>query len=222
MVLLEKLNKLEATITEQAAALSRISEATSILEPNFPSNTKILKSPFRPSQPRDQPRPETKDLLPPECGDFFLVPKGRWASLDVFMALPFIASLIPTGRKYENLVIDNTDLRRDCKLPNLHPGHVQKLIDRFLAGIHPLHPIIEVSTVDRIKKELDEDGLSWNGETALIMHILAIGCALGGDDSLEYNSAAKRRMGFAVEKVTVMAIQAHYLQGYLPSERSLI
>ena len=138
------------------------------------------------------------------------------------MSLSFVTTLLPRTRKYESLVFDNGEIRKDCKLPNLHREHVQKLVDYFLAGIHPLHPVMEVATIERIKKELDEDGLSWSGDTAIIMHILAIGSVLAGLDSVEYNSAAKRRMGFAVEKVNVMAIQAHYLQGYIPPKLFLI
>ena len=35
--------------------------------------------------------------------------------------------------------------------------------------------------------ELDEDELSWIGETAVIMHILAIGCVLAGEGLLCWN-----------------------------------
>src|SRR5438876_938833 len=91
MVLLEKLNKLEAT---------------SFLEPSFPHNSK-LRSPFSPTQPR-------------MYSEVFQVPKGRWSSLDYFMSLPFVGTLLPPTRKYESLVFDNTEIRNDCKLPNLH------------------------------------------------------------------------------------------------------
>jgi hypothetical protein len=77
---------------------------------------------------------------------------------------------------------------------------------------------MEINTIERLKLELEEDGLSWTGENALIMYILAIGCILAGDDPIDYSSAAKRRIGIALEKVNVMAIQAHYLQGYAPSK----
>ena len=208
VVLLEKLNKLETTITEQSATLVRIQKATSFLEPGFLHSDK-LRSPFCPTQPRIY-------------SEVFEVPKGRWASLDYFMTLPFVGTLLPAGRKYESIVFDNTEIQRDCKLPNLHRDHVQKLVDYFLAGIHPLHPIMEVATIERIKRELDEDGLSWTGETAVIMHILAIGSVLAGLDSVEYNAAAKRRMGFAVENINIIAIQAHYLQGYITPKLFLI
>ena len=77
-----------------------------------------------------------------------------------------------------------------------------------------MHPVLEIATIERIKKELDEDGLSWNGETAIILLILAIACVMNGQDSLEYHSAAKRRLGFAIDTVSHISIQAHYLQGY--------
>ena len=101
----------------------------------------------------------------------------------------------------------------ETRLPNLEKGHVQKLFHFFLEEIHPLHPVIDIPTLDQILKELEEDGLSWTGESAVIMHILTIGCILAGQDPLEYNCAAKRRMGFAVEQVNILAIQAHFLLG---------
>ena len=208
IVLLEKFNKLEGTIAEQSKILGRIQEATSFLELGFPSSGKS-RSPFCPTQPRIS-------------SEVFQVPKGRWASLDHFMSLPFVATLFPANRKYQSIVFDNTDTRKDCKLPNLQRDHLRKLVGYFLAEIHPLHPIMEVATIERIKNELDEDGLSWTGETAVILHILAIGSVLAGLDSGEYNSAAKRRMGFAVENVNIIAIQAHYLQGYVLGELFLI
>lgn len=206
IVLLEKFNKLEGAIAEQSKILGRIQEATSFLELGVPSSG---KSPFCPIQPRIS-------------SEVFQVPKGRWASLDHFMSLPFIATLFPANRKYQSIVFDNTETRKDCKLPNLHRDHLRKLVDYFLAEIYPLHPIIEVATIERIKNELDEDGLSWTGETAVIMYILAIGSVLAGLDSGEYNSAAKRRMGYAVENVSIIAIQAYYLQGYVLGELFLI
>lgn len=198
MVLLEKLNKLETTLSDQSQVIARIQESTSYLEPIFPNGGKLLKSTFTPSQPR-------------VCETIFQVPKGRWASLDYFMSLPFVKNLIPGG--YKKIIVDNMDVRTDSRLPNLNKDHIQKLVDLFFAWIHPLHPIIEVASVERIKSQLDEDGLSWTGETAMIMHILAIGAILGGHDSAEYHSAAKRRMGFAIEKVDTMAIQANFLEG---------
>src|SRR5204863_2191859 len=129
MVLLEKLNKIEATIAEQGTSLGRIQEATSSLEPGFLQSTKLHQSPFCPTQPK-------------MCIEAFEVPKGRWASLDYFMTLPFISTLVPPGRKFELLVFDNTEIAEECKLPNLHQRHVQKLLDHFLAEIHPLHPVM--------------------------------------------------------------------------------
>jgi hypothetical protein len=200
MVLLEKLNKLEATILEQGATISRIQDATSTLEPNFAHPSKVLnQSRFSPTQPQ------------PTAHVVFQVPKGTCASLDYFMGLPFVQTLIP--RKFESLICDNSDARRENQFPNLQKAHVQKLVQNFLTGVHPLHPVIEIATLERIKQELDEDGLSWSAETALIMHVLAIGCILAGDDPTQYTSAAKRRMGYAIEKVNVIAIQVHYLQG---------
>jgi len=206
MVLLEKLNKLEATISEQSLTLGRIQEATSFLEPGFLHSNKF-KSPFSPIQ---------------QTTEVFQVPKGRWASLEHFMSLPFVGTLLPPGRKYENIFLDNFEMRKDYKLPNLHPEHIQKLIDHYLTSIHPLHPILEVTTIEQMQKELDENGLFWTGETAIVMYLLAIGSVLSGFDSAEYYSAAKRRMGFAVEKINIMAIQAHYLQGYVLFEVVLI
>jgi hypothetical protein len=206
MVLLEKLNKIETTILEQGTTISRIQESTSILEPNFVSPSKVLnQSRFTPSQPR-----------PTHVA--FQVPKDACAGLDYFMSLPFVRALLPSRRKFDNLICDNPEAGRENKLPNLQKSHVQKLVQNFLTGVHPVHPVMEINTIERIKLELEEDGLSWSGESALIMYILAIGCVLEGDDPIEYSSAAKRRIGIAVEKVNVMAIQAHYLQGYSPSK----
>lgn len=209
MVLLEKLNKLEAKVGEQTAILAQVQEATSFLEPNFRFKNNI-KTPFCPTQP--------PSLSSEDRGEAFLVPKGRWASIEYFMTLPFVTNLIPTGSKHEAVIIrDNVEPPKDiCKLPNLHPAHIQKLVETYFTGIHPMHPVLEIATIERIKKELDEDGLCWNGETAIILLILAIACVISGQDSLEYYSAAKRRLGFAVDTVGHMSIQAHYLQGYDP------
>jgi hypothetical protein len=209
MVLLEKLNKLEATISEQGSTLGKIQEATSLLDPDF-LHSNQFKSPFSPIQQK---------ICPTEV---FQIPKGRWAGLEHFMSLPFVATLLPPGRKYENIFLDNFEIQKDCKLPNLNREHIQKLVDHYLASIHPLHTILEVTTIEQMRKELDENGLFWTGETAIIMHLLAIGSVLSGLDSSEYHSAAKRRMGFAVERINVMAIQAHYLQGYVLFEAVLI
>jgi len=190
---------------EQTAILAQVQEATSVLEPNFPFKSNS-KTPFCPTQP---PSRNCED-----CGEAFLIPKGRWASIDYFMTLPFVANLIPAGSKLESVIRDNVEQLRDtCKLPNLHPPHVQRLVETYLTGIHPMHPVLEIATIERMKKELDEDGLCWNGETAIILLILAIACAISGQDSLEYHSAAKRRLGFAGDTVGHMSIQAHYLQG---------
>jgi hypothetical protein len=206
MVLLEKLNKIETTLLEQGTTISRIQESTSVLEPNFVNPSKVLnQSRFTPTQPK-----------PTHIA--FQVPKGACASLASFMSLPFVRALLPSGRKLDNLICDNPEAGRENKLPNLQKSHVQKLIQNFLTGIYPMHTIMEINTIERLKLELEEDGLSWSGETALIMYILAIGSILAGDDPIEYSSAAKRRIGIAVEKVNVMTIQAHYLQGYALSE----
>lgn len=207
MVLLEKLNKLEATMGEHTTILAQVQEATSFLEPNFPFKNN-LKTPFCPTQPPCR--------SPEDRGEAFLVPKGGWASVEYFMTLPFVANLIPSGSKHETVIIrDNVEPPKDvCKLPNLHPAHVQKLVETYLTGIHPIHPVLEIATIERIKKELDEDGLCWNGETAIMLLILAVACVISSQDCLEYYSAAKRRLGFAVNTVGHMSIQAHYLQGY--------
>jgi hypothetical protein len=200
MVLLEKLNKLETSLVEQGLVLGRIQEATSLIEPNFPHQSKI-QSPFCPAKPRN-------------CGEVFQVPKGRWPSLDYFMSLPFVGALLPSGYKYESLMCDNNDCNlRNSKLPNLHPDHVQGLIEVFLNRVHPLHPVMEIATIEQYKKEIDEEGLSWNGETAIILLMLAIASILTGGDARQYHGTAKRRMGYALEEVNVMSIQAHYLQG---------
>lgn len=203
MVLLEKLNKIESSIQEQGTTLGRLQETVSLVGPllkNRPSlfdNTNISPSP------------------PTESSNIaFQVPKGGWASLDHFMSLPFIQKLLPQGQKIDTFIHDSPEAPRENKsLPNLEKGHVQGLVDRCLTEILPLHPIIEVNTVDQFVKELDEDGLLWTGPTALILHILSVGSVLAGEDSLDYQFAAKRRMGFAVEKVDLVAIQTHYLQG---------
>jgi hypothetical protein len=201
MILLEKLNKLEGKIAEQGVALGKIQEATSSRDLSFPIGDKT-QSPFYPIQP----------VVSTEA---FQLPKDRWASVDYFMSLPFVLTLFPTGSKFESLFVDNFETPKDRKLPNLEKRHVQRLVDNYMTGIHPLHPIMEVAEIERIQKELDEDGLLWTGETAIIMQILALGAVIAGIDSMDYSYAAKRRMGFAVEGISVMAVQAHYLQGYV-------
>ena len=201
MVIMEKLEKLEATMLDQATVLGKIKDSTFGLNGNFVSPSKAL------SQPRFSPSPRRSSHV------MFQVPKGGWASLEHFMSLSFVQTLLPRPQSYRGLVCDNSEVRMETRLPNLEKGHVQKLFHFFLEEIHPLHPVIDIPTLDQILKELEEDGLSWTGESAVIMHILAIGCILAGQDPLEYNCAAKRRMGFAVEQVNILAIQAHFLLG---------
>jgi len=201
MVLMEKLEKLEATILDQAAVLGKIRESTSGLKIGVGSPSQAL------SHPRFSPSPRRSSHV------MFQVPKGGLASLDYFMSLPFVKNLMPEREMFSRLVCDNTDVRTNPRLPNLEKRHIHNLFQHFLDEILPLHPIMATITLEDMLKELEENGLSWTGETAAIMHILAIGCVLVGEDPLEYNTAAKRRMGFAVEQVNALAIQAHYLQG---------
>jgi hypothetical protein len=202
LVLLEKLDKLEATMLDQAAVLARIQDATSDLQNSQVKPNHVLEHPqFLPSPQRSTPV-------------MFQVPKGGWASMDHFMSLPFVKELMPTGRTYKQLVCDDTNVHSETRLPNLDKTHIRKLSQRFLDNLLPLYPVIDITTVQKMIKDLEEEGLSWTGETAVIMHILAIGCILIGEDPLEYNCAAKRRMGFAIEQVNILAIQAHYLLGY--------
>ena len=201
LVLLEKLDKLEATMLNQATMLARIQDATVDLQ----------NSQVKPNHVLDRPQilPSSKRA----AHVMFQIPKGGWASLDHFMSLSFVKELMPTGRTNQQLVCDDTKVHVETRLPNLDKTHVRKLFQCFLNDVLPLYPVIDVTTAQQIIKELEEYGLSWTGETAVAMHILAIGCILTGDDPLEYNCAAKRRMGLAVEQVNVLAIQAHYLLG---------
>jgi len=209
MLLLEKLNTLQATVGEHGTMLAQVRESTSSLELNFRFKNKV-ETPFCPTQPSSR---SSEDR-----GEAFIIPKGGWVSINYFMTLPFVADLTPAHSKFESIIVDNSlePSIDNCKLPNIHPPLVQELLETYLSGIHPLHPVLEIATIERIKKELDEDGLSWNGETAIILLILAIARVMNGHDSLEYHSAAKRRLGFAVETINHMSIQAHYLQGYHP------
>lgn len=199
---MEKLEKLEATILDQAAVLGKIKDATSGLKVGVGSPSKVL------SQPRFSPSPRRSSHV------MFQVPKGEWASLSYFLSLPFVKSFVPKSQISRGLVCDNTDVRLETKLPNLEKRHIRRLFQRFLDEIYPLHPIIEITTLEHAMEELEESGLSWTGEITVIMHILAIGCVLGGENPLEYNCAAKRRMGLAVEHVNILAVQAHYFSGY--------
>jgi hypothetical protein len=206
MVLLEKLNKIEHLIGEQGRTLLKLEDTTNTcLSPLIAEKAKVLeKTNISPTQ-----------LDSKATGIVFQVPRGGYASLSYFMSLPFVRQFFPAGHRIPSLICDNHPIERstDHKLvPNLHLTHLQTLVNHFLTEIHPLHPVIDIATVERYRKELNEDGLSWTGETGVIMYILAIGSVLAGEDSTEYYLAAKRRMGFAIEKVDVMAIQAHYLQ----------
>jgi hypothetical protein len=210
MVLWEKLEKIEDKLQNQATVIGKIEEATYGLKSNTRGPSLAL------CQPRFSPAPLKSSPV------MFQVPKGGLASLDHFLSLSFVRSLLPDSQSYRSLVCDDSESRTETRLPNLEKNHVQKLYKRFLEDIYPIHSIIDIPILDQMLKELEEDGLLWTGESAVIMQILAIGCILAGEDPLEYNCAAKRRMGFSVEQVNILAIQAHYLLGYRSSIIELI
>lgn len=202
MVLLEKLNKLEGAMAEQGAVLGRIQDVTAHLEPGSEVNTKVLSRPaFSPTQPRRESRT-------------FQVPRDSWMGLDYFLSLPFVRALMPTARKSYSLVCDSSEIRKGYKLPNLQKSQVQKLVQRFIQALHPVYPVVELATIERLQQRLDEDGLGWTGEDAIIMQILALGALSCGEDPNEYIHSANRRLGLACENVDILAIQVHYLQGY--------
>jgi len=202
MVLLEKLNKIENTMSEQATVLAQIQETTSILTPEFSSTSKLLPhADFSPEEPKQDPRV------------VFQVPEGRWGSLDYFLSLSFVRNLMPTSRKSGSLVIDNNNSHPDSPIPSLSKPLVQRLVQEFLDGLYPLHPVLELTALERIKREMEEDYVAYTGETAIFMQVLALGALLAGENSEAYATAAKRRLAYAVERVDCMAIQAHYLQG---------
>jgi hypothetical protein len=201
MVLLEKLNKLEGAMAEQGAVLGRIQDVTAHLESGSGANTRGLSQPvLSPTQRRGSRT--------------FQVPRDTWMGLDHFLSQPFIRALMPTARQSYSLVCDSSETRKGYKLPNLQKSQVQKLVQRFIEALHPVYPVVELATIERLQQRLDEDGLGWTGEDAIIMQILALGALSCGEDPNEYIHSANRRLGLACEKVDILAIQVHYLQGY--------
>ena len=203
MLLMEKLNKIEASVVEQGTILIKLQESASALQPALTGK---------------QPHLEQTSMIPSEAMRLpnltFQVPTGGWASLDYFMSLPFIKCLIPDRLMSPTFACDNYCVPlKGSQLPNLHNDQVKRLVDRFVTDMLPLHPILEATTVERLTRELEEDGLAWTGETAIILLILAIRSLLDGEDCSEYMCAAKRRAGIAMERLDIRAIQAHYLQG---------
>ena len=200
---MEKLNKMEATMTEQSTMIRKIHQAASRIEPVLRDQPSFLDRIRTGQNQPNSKNPGSEEL------------RGSYASLDYFMSLPYIQNLFLHTELPATFVCHTvfTPLG-DTRLPNLQRFHVQRLVDRYLTDIHLLHPIIEAETVQRLAKEIDEAGVSWSGETAIILIILAIGALLEDGGYLEYILAAKKRWGFAVENVDIISIQVHYLNGY--------
>ena len=214
-MLMEKLNKIEGTVEENNAILKKIEESSSAPREAVVAEGSIF--------PRD------KDTRPK---NIFRVPEGSFASLDYFMSLPFVRPIFPNGEKLGPFLCDDfPSTRKERQPPKIEAAHIQPLVDRYLELIYPLHPIIEPPIVKRLAQELQENGLSWTGESAIMMVILAIGSSLDREmknrlsgmiesnedkeETLNYIDAAQMRWGYTVEKIDLLAIQAHYLMGLL-------
>jgi hypothetical protein len=148
---------------ERDLVLARIQENVSFIGPDFSPNRII--SPFFPANASPN-------------GEVFQLPTCRSVSLNRFMSLPCIRAILRTGYKHERLKVDSADGHKDYNTPNFNfnPQHVPVLID--ILRVHPFHPVMEIATIKSYKTLLDEQGPLWNGETAVLMYIIAVASVL--------------------------------------------
>jgi len=142
--------------------------------------------------------------------------KTTTAGIDYFMSLSFVETLLPEGYRCESLIRDAPISCVKWSFPNLDRAHVENLITIYLAEIHPFHPVLEISTIERLKTLICEEGLLWSAESALILEILALGAVHASKPYHDYYFAAIQRMGYGIQNLGVTAIQIHYLQGFEP------
>jgi len=203
MILLEKLNKIEGSIADQNAMLTRFRGAASLLTPDYTPDCSNALTP-----PAITPCKITTESIE------FCVPTGHWGSVDTFCSLPSIRSLAPTMSNLDSLLYELSEhVESESKSPNLNKDHTQKLFQQYIIDLHPLHPVVDLEALERVKERVDEEGLRWTGEDALFLTVLALGCILCKESPLEYVQAAKRRLGFALEQIDLVAIQTLFLQG---------
>ena len=210
MILLEKLNSMETVMADHSERLNRIEQSTGSRDYDLPHKHK-LKSGFSPT---DSPNPA-------EDTQVYQISKMRIGGVDYFMSLPFVEAILPEGCQYETLVSDEPASCANSAFPNLDRAHVNRLIKTYLNDIHPFHPIMEASTIERLATTLSEEGLLWHAESALVLQVLALGAMLSSQPYLDYYCAGIRRMGYAVQNLGILAAQFHYLQGYTLSALSL-
>jgi hypothetical protein len=205
MILLEKLNTMETMLGDHSERLNRIEQSAGSRDYDLPHRHK-LKSGFSPT---DSPNPA-------EDTQAYQLPKKRIAGIDYFMSFPFVEAILPEGCQYEKLVSDKPASCANSAFPNLDRGHIDRLVKTYLNEVHPFHPVLEVSTIERLAKTLSEEGLLWHAESALVLQVLALGAMLSSQPYLDYYCAAVRRMGYAVQNLGMLAAQFHYLQAYAP------
>lgn len=210
MILLEKLNAMETLISDQSERLNRVEQSTGSRDFDLPHKHK-LKSGFSPA---DSPNPAQDTQA-------YQLPKKRIAGVDYFMSFPFVEAILPEGCQYERLVSDMPASCVNSAFPNLDRGHIDRLVKVYLSEVHPFHPVLEVSTIERLAKTLSEEGLLWHAESALVLQVLALGAMLSAQPYQDYYCSAIRRMGYAVQNLGMLAAQFHYLQGYEPYFASL-
>jgi hypothetical protein len=199
VVLLEKLNKIESAIAQHGAVLGRLQSSTARFEPGNEVNSNSFNNPgYSPTQPRN-------------VNSRFQLPKDCWLGLDQFCSLSFVRAMAPTMR--QSLVSDSAEIPKVNRLPNIQKDQVSRYVQQYLHAVHPIHPVLEVATIERLQLHLDEDGLAWTGEDAIIMQILALGSMSCGECPLEYLQVANRRLGLAYENNDLLAVQGQYLEG---------
>ena len=202
-ILLDKLKEVMSMLNDYSQRLNRIEQSTRIREKDLPHRHN-LKSAFSPT---DIPAPLDDTQV-------YQIPKKITAGVDYFMSLPFVETLLPERYRCESLVSDSPVSCVNWSFPNLDRAHVEHLITIYLAEIHPFHPVLEISTIERLKTLVCEEGLLWNAESALILEILALGAMHASKPYHDYYFAAIRRMGYGIQNLGVTAIQIYYLQGF--------
>ena len=136
MVLLEKLNKIESSIIEHGTTLQKLQDtANSFLGPLLADKATALEQTYI--------SPTQANMDGNIASMVFQVPKGGFASLNYFMTLPFIESLLPQGQTLQTFVCDNPYERMEHKrLPNLLS--ISKTLS-YLVSITPFFNLAPIS-----------------------------------------------------------------------------
>lgn len=120
---------------------------------------------------------------------------------------------------------DDPDPALATHLPSMVLEDLNKLIAKYVKGVHIFNPILDLPYVRRCAEEIAEFGLTWTVDTCLVMLVCAIGAMSEGpgpsneilEDNFkqawEYWSVASKRFGLIISQDNIEAIQCLSLVG---------